>query len=870
MWKNFRSGLLLMIFGSMFLTSCSLYNAHIKANLLNSEMLELFRQGQYAQAKIKAEQVLELRRSNLGEEHRYVATTLNDLAEIYRNLGLYEKAKPLYEKANALWEKNLGSEHRYLGTGFNNLATLYFELGDYDKVEPLLNKALKIRLKAYGKEHYYVAQTMNNLAMYYQNQGDFEKAVSLYQQAIDIFQKTASESHVEIAQTFENLASCYQHLRDYKNAETFYLQALKLKEQALGLNHPDLGLCLNNLGSLYKAQGYYQKAEALFEKALQIFGKTFGHQHPWLALSYGNLATLKVATGDYASAQNLYEKALQIDEDIIQQVLGFTSEQEKLSFLNKVHSRLNIYISLVNQYLSKDPVARIKAFNALNQRKGLILKTHQKFLQALFHSDDKQALQLFRELSNVRAQISRQTFSLQKIQSEQSLEELIAEKELLEAKLRKVSKEFTLSQKLARVNSVDIAQALPKHSVLIEFARIDGLNFSAINEQSEWMPAHYLAFIIHAGQGGEVSLIDLGEAKKIDNAIANYKRTISNPNDLEWQKQARAAHDLIFAPLKPLLKNINEVFISPEGSLSLIPFEVLLMPNKHFLIEEYSFNYLANGSDLLRFNQSTQKTGKALIMGAPDFELGGRVSQDSETGSEEVEKRTFQKSIFHFAMLPETEKEAKAIAKILGANNAEIYLGKQALESVLLKNTIPPKILHLATHGFFLDEQNWQYFLTQLRRSTKTETNIGISNPLLRSGFALSGANHAFGGESLYGDGIITAEKILGLHLRGTQMVVLSACETGLGEVQLGEGVYGLRRAFTQVGAKSLVMSMWSVPDLETRELMVAFYQNLALGNMNRNQALRKATLKLMKQTRQKYGQAHPLFWGAFVFMGEP
>jgi len=152
-----------------------------------------------------------------------------------------------------------------------------------------------------------------------------------------------------------------------------------------------------------------------------------------------------------------------------------------------------------------------------------------------------------------------------------------------------------------------------------------------------------------------------------------------------------------------------------------------------------------------------------------------------------------------------------------------------------------------------------------------TNKKIKLENPLIRSGIALAGANHALKSQDPEkSDGIVTAEKILGLKLRGTDMVVLSACETGLGEVKTGEGVFGLRRAFSQAGAKSLVMSMWSVPDRETKELMVEFYKNIQSGNMNRCQALRKAALKEMKIVKRRYGTTNPLFWGAFVFMGEP
>jgi CHAT domain-containing protein len=235
---------------------------------------------------------------------------------------------------------------------------------------------------------------------------------------------------------------------------------------------------------------------------------------------------------------------------------------------------------------------------------------------------------------------------------------------------------------------------------------------------------------------------------------------------------------------------------------------------------------------------------------------------------------------FRFGRLPNTREEVRAIHGLIGEDKAESYLGKKAREGIL-RSKGAPWILHLATHGFFLSDLE----MVDMRHKTANGTTLSededshgeppgrpfkIENPLLRSGIALAGANRALeSSDNEQSDGILTSEKILGLRLRGTDMVVLSACETGVGEVKNGEGIYGLRRAFTQAGARSLVMSMWKVRDRETKELMVSFYKNI-LSGMNRCQALRQAALNEMKTVKSRYGTAHPFFWGGFVFMGEP
>jgi CHAT domain-containing protein len=228
-----------------------------------------------------------------------------------------------------------------------------------------------------------------------------------------------------------------------------------------------------------------------------------------------------------------------------------------------------------------------------------------------------------------------------------------------------------------------------------------------------------------------------------------------------------------------------------------------------------------------------------------------------------------------FSRLPGTKEEVNAIAALMGHSACDTYTGKDATESVLMQR-ISPRILHLATHGFFLSDQDWSSLMDDRRRGitiTARETPfarkpVRIENPFLRSGLALAGANRSLSREGVT-DGILTAEKILSLNLRGTDMVVLSACDTGVGDVRSGEGVYGLRRAFTQAGTKSLVMSLWEVSDRETKELMVSFYQNLQSGKMNRAEALRHAVLNQRETVKSRYGSDHPYYWGAFVFLGE-
>jgi len=581
-------------------------------------------------------------------------------------------------------------------------------------------------------------------------------------------------------------------------------------------------------------------------------------------------------------------QAQTIDEKMIDQMSGFTSESQAMKYLATRMWELYAFFSLVNRHLSQDASSTINAVNVWLKRKGFVLEAQKRFQEALVYADDHEAIQTFQKLSRTRAQLSRLTFGSPGKDSIEAYKRKIAQlekqKETLETRLARFSKAFADRQKVAGTNCTKIAGALPESTALVELARFHERNFKAKGKEEKWLQDRYLAFILHAGKGDRVEWIDLGPADRIDENIALFRREILI-GDITVEKAGKASkklYKLVFDPLKKGLGDATELFISPDGNLNLIPFEVLQTPGGRFLIEDYTFNYLAVGRDILSFGNIEKKAEKALIIGDPDFDLGVDEKTNilrrldlarSESG--EIGKRSIDMQGLHFKRLPGTREEVKEIGALLGNQKAAVYTGKEALEE-LLRRKGAPSILHLATHGFFLNDLDLGALAdTRLVKMVSMEPvasgKIKIENPLLRSGIALAGANNALRvGDREKSDGIVTAEKILGLRLRGTDMVVLSACETGLGEVKAGEGVFGLRRAFAQAGARSMVMSLWSVPDKETKELMIEFYKNIQSGNMDRCRALRQAALKQMKIVKKRYGHPHPLYWGAFVFMGEP
>ena len=845
-----------------------------KANELKQELTRLYQQGRYAEAIPAAERVLAICEKHLGPEHPNTALALNNLALLYCHMGAYDKAEPLYRRSLAIYEKTLGSEHPYTAVSLNNLASLYYKMGAYDKAEPFFRRSLAIHEKVMGPEHPNTAVALNNLAELYRTMGAYDKAEPLCQRSLAIYEKAMGPEHPDTALALNNLAVLYRTMGAYDKAEPLYQRSLAIREKALGLGHPDTAQSLNNLALLYYDMGAYDKAEPLYQRSLAIHEKVMGPEHPNTALALNNLALLYAAQSRNGEALTLMERVQEIDRKHIEQILGFAAEAQQSQFLAIHEANLYGYLSFIQQRFPDNPKAMRNALDIWLARKGILLEAQKRIQDVLAGDDNTKAQEIFANLKRVRQELARLVLGGPGEEGsayyQKRIVDLTSQKEVLEGQLSRLSQAFAQQRKTRIATTAAVASALPQGAVLIEMARIRDFDFKTGKRDA----SRYLAFVLPAGKDSDISLIDFGEADNIDKKAAAFKKSLGDsktlPDDLA--KQSNDLYTLIFAPLTSCLGKSRQIFLSPDGSLNLIPFEVLRDDKGRYLIETHTFHYVSAGRDIAGYGMIQERGQKSLLLGDPDFDLAARtVSEDGErplTRSRQMQGLTFSR-------LPGTKQEVEAIAALMGRSTCNTYTGKNARESVLMQRK-SPRILHLATHGFFLSDQDWSSMMDEKSRGITIKAReapsgkkpVRIENPFLRSGLALAGANRSLAQDGMT-DGILTAEKILGLNLRGTDMVVLSACDTGMGDVKNGEGVYGLRRAFTQAGAKSLVMSLWEVPDRETKELMVSFYKNLQSGKMDRAEALRNAALKQRQTVKSRYGNDHPYYWGAFVFLGE-
>jgi CHAT domain-containing protein/Tfp pilus assembly protein PilF len=876
---------------------------------------------EYAKAESLLQRALGIKEESLGAEHLGVASILSNLALLYRDRGEYAKAEPLYQRALAIRERALGPEHSDLAGTINGLAILYEYVGDYAKAELFYRRALAIRERALGPEHPHVAISLNDLGILYWRKGDLAKAELLYQRALVIGEKALGAQHTEIANFLNNLAIIYSERREPEKAEPLYERALAIREKALGPNHNRVADSINNLAVLLQARGDYAKAESFYQRALTIWEKMLGPEHPRVAYSLHNLARLYQEKGDYTRAESLLQRALGIKGkvlgsehpeiigsldmlaaiyaakgDIPQAIavqsracavaernlsinLAIGSERQKLAYLTARSYQTDKVISLHLHYAPDDPIARDLAATVVLQRKARALDATSYTLNALRSRFGPEDQALLDKLIDARAQLAKFVLNgPQKMTSERyrarvkDLEELA---ERSEADISRRNAEFR-AQSLP-VSLETVQAAIPADTVLIEFASYRPFNAKVEKDDKAYGQPHYVAYVLRHNR--EIQWKELGEAKPIDRAIAALREALRDPLRRDVRLLARAVDQKIFQSLRPLLGELTRLLISPDGPLNLIPFAALVDEKGRYLVERYSISYLTSGRDLLRLQVDRASKNLPLVVANPDFGEPREVEVAKSPNPNEASLNDQPKgkpiavsarsafSQFSFLPLPYTAQEGEALRALLPG--ATLLTKRRATKAALLQIR-SPLLLHIATHGFFLDDlkltppggRGYQSFdgdperlLKQIERS-----GIRIESPLLRSGLALAGANKHKQEEN----GILTALEATGLNLWGTKLVVLSACDTGVGEVRNGDGVYGLRRALVLAGSETQVMSLWAVPDKATQHLMVDYYRRLKQGK-GRGEALRQVQLEMLKDVKSR----HPYYWASFIQSGE-
>ena len=850
--------------------------------------------GDYAHAEPLFQRALAIWESALPSDHPDITPTLENLASLYLDKGDYVLAEPLYLRSLAIDEKAHGKMHPNVATDLNNLAALYMEKGDHARAEQMLLRALAIREKVLSAKDPLVALSLNNLAWIYHDKGDYDHAEQLYLRALATREKVLGVGHPLVANTLDNLAKLYQDKGDYARAEPLFQRALAIREKALGAEHSDVARSLNNLASLYKAQGEYLRAEPLYQRSLAILEKAFGAEHPLVASALGNLAALYEAQGDYARAVELFGRCLEVREHNLSLILATGSENQKQLYLNKFAGESDGSVSMHVRSAPTRPEAAQLAVTTILRRKGRSLDAMTDQVAALRRHTTPQDQALLDSLSASRAylatlQVSGRGNLTPEVRRER-IARLEAEVERLEGEIGKRSIEFRTQAQ--PITLAAMQQALPADAALVEIFVYRPLNLKAKNKAEKYDAARYVAYVVRRGEAVP-QWVELGETATIDGEVERLRAALKDPGRADVQTLARALDERVMRPIRKLLGPIQRIFLSPDGALNLIPFAALVDENSKYLVENYSIGYLTSGRDLLRLQARFESRNAPLLIADPLFDTAAmpprpadrQVNQRSSQ-SDDSNRRSLDFTSRTYKPLPGTAAEAAALSKLL--LDARVLAQEQATEAAL-KQVNRPRLLHIATHGFFLADQPQDLPTSNILRGTSDTLGTATlpvrwENPLLRSGLVLAGVKQ---GQSGVGeDGVLTALETAGLDLWGTKLVVLSACETGLGDVKNGAGVYGLRRALVLAGSETQVMSLWKVSDAGTRDLMTAYYIRLQKEE-GRTEALRQVQMSMLhgqlspaaisgkretSDTDEKVvskDYRHPYYWAAFIPSGD-
>ena len=830
--------------------------------------------GQYAKAEPLYMEAMGITKKALGETHPAYATSLNSLALLYASMGEYAKAEPLYMEAMGIRKKALGETHPDYAGSLNNLAVLYNNMGQYAKAEPLYIEAMGIRKKSLGETHPDYASSLNNLALLHDNMGQYAKAEPLYIEAMGITKKALGETHPDYATSLENLASLYISMSQYAKAEPLFIEAMEILKKSLGETHPDYATSLNNLAFLYESMGQYAKAETLYMEAMGIRKKALGETHPDYATSLENLVLLYASMNQYKKGEPLLIQNSQI---VLKNLLNdFTvlSEKEKGNYFTNTISLLDNNNSFIYNYRKASPSTFQNNFNQQLIFKSLILSDSRNVLGFVQNSKDTIMQRLLKDWQANKNILSKQ-YSLSISDRRTDLKYIEINTENLEKELNRKSSEFRNQQNTIRISLKDVQKNLQKDEVAIEF-----VSFHLYNKK--WTDSVlYVAYILTKNDSVPI-FVPLCEEKQLQKLFDSAGRTatdmvskfyrglrIKNNNVASLGKEL---YKLVWEPLEPYLKGVEKISYSPAGKLYSIAFQALPVDSTTVLMDKYKLQqYTSTRQVVLRISENqTVKPASITLFGNASFTMDSLQlvkQKNTQTEKENVstsiytpQKRSSDNNTWN--NLPGTAEEVSKIKLLFDQNkiNTKSFIQTAASEENLKAlSGNSPQILHIAAHGFFLPEPDKK---RKDNNFNNENTYTLADDPLLRSGLILAGGNYAWSGKTPIDgveDGIATAYEISQLNLSNTELVVLSACETALGDVKGSEGVFGLQRAFKMAGVKKLIVSLWQVPDKETAELMTAFYSFWMQGK-----SINESFTQAQADMRKKYS---PFYWAAFVLV---
>jgi CHAT domain-containing protein/tetratricopeptide (TPR) repeat protein len=874
----------------------------------------------YDEADRLYQRVLALHKKKDGPESTLYVTYLTLYGGLLWGRGALSSAEQYYLEAKKIQDKISGADDMQSVGLLMSLGHIYWAQGQKTRAKKNFDQTIAITEKFYREKMNDPSQAASMIlavASIYSMGGEpgwakplEEKGEKLYRDAIAKIEKDSGPNDWRLVAPLSALASLHMNRKQYDQAEKLYRRLMAIDEAqrkaqkgpqsalaSVGYSyqlaylerrrgHPQAALPMfarvrevyqktygaymadtvdQQIADVMREMGRYKDAEKLLERVVKSTRKTWGPRHPMLSYQLESLSLIDLAEGKTGPALDRMREALDIQEPNLALVLATGTESDHAAYFQRLAHQLSMVISLNARYAPKDARAAELAMTTVLRRKGRILDAAASTVAALRRQLSADDQKLLDELAAARAQLAKLILAGPKAMDRP--EEYTTEIGRLESEVKRLEDQVRRKSAAYRATSqpIELARvqkAIPSDAALIEIVLYQPLDARKFGMDVKLEPRRYAAYLV--GRTGAPRWIDLGQASVIDAAADRFLEALADPDSSDVDARGRALYDRCFKPVAAQVGQgkISKLLVAPDGLLNLVPMGAMVDETGKHLVRRFTFTYLTSGRDLLRIGAGAKARSSPLIIADPSFD--DAPSDSAASGTRGRRSRDFRS--IKWQRLPGTAEEADALGKLI--SDVRILRGSKATESAL-KKASGPRILHIATHGFFLPAEApppqeiaamaggppMGVFAAQAAAD-----EAGPENPLLRSGLALAGANKLSSGSE---DGVLTALEAAGLDLWGTQLVVLSACETGVGKVTEGDGVHGLRRALVIAGAETLVMSLWQVDDKATRELMTGYYERLRQGE-GRSEALRQVQLKMLRSEQH----SHPYYWASFVPTG--
>lgn len=776
--------------------------------------------GRYDDARALAKTALDQLERATGPTSPGVSAGLQVLAEAYRAHGAFASALPLARRALEIARERAGDDDAEVATLRNLLAALHYEIGDDREAKRYSEQAV-----AYWRSKqnpWELARSLSAYSLIELELAHDDAAEASAREALALVEHAGNADHV--GSVTNNLAIILAETGRVVEALELLRQSRAIAERVSGRDSYAHAMSLLNVASLQRRLGARDEADRDAIEAIAIIERTFDAFHPTLMPLLRTRAALADARGAAGEALALYERAAELEERYLAATLRWGSDERKLAAIAHLRDATERAVSFHLRSLPDDDRALAHAATTVLRRKGRVLDTGIDELAAIHGRVTDLARALLDKLARRRSELAARVFAA--IPGAEAIAALRREIDELESALSETCAMYR--KQVAALDLASVQAAIPDGAALVELVCYRNYDVAVASPRQRWSPPRYAAYWFTAARRG---VVDLGAADAIERAVERARRDIAEERPAD---SLRALDELVMRPLRPALAGTTQLFVSPDEGLHLVPFEALVDEHGAFLAASMTVTYVTGGGDLIDARDRLPARAAPLVIAAPAYGAGAR-----------------------FAPLEGMLAEGRDLARRY--RDARLLPPADATKAALASATAP-RILHIATHGFFTAA----VARAPSTRSRRARDFDGDDLAPIRrvTGNALDLSGLAFAGANVSADAIMSARELSSVDLWGTDLVVLSACETGLGDLTLGEGVVGLRRALELAGAEAHVVSLWKVDDDATRELMRLFYDALDAGE-GRAAALRTAKLAMIAT------KAHPRLWAAFIASGD-